>query len=73
MNQPRLDWFCTNVCSCYLCTMTGNTYNIGLDQVTISPRAGQELGYVRMKLVHIKFKEGMLRSGVRQVFFCSFV
>lgn len=28
--------------------------------VTINPRAGRELGYVRMKMDHIKFKEGML-------------
>lgn len=29
-------------------------------QVTIAPRAGRELGYVRMKMDPIKFKEGML-------------
>ncbi|MBA0824703.1 hypothetical protein Goarm_021351 [Gossypium armourianum] len=28
--------------------------------VTIAPRAGRELGYVRMKMDHIKFTEGML-------------
>ncbi|KAF6164505.1 hypothetical protein GIB67_025331 [Kingdonia uniflora] len=28
--------------------------------VTISPRAGRELGYVRVKMDHVKFKEGML-------------
>ncbi|KAH9665790.1 putative inactive ATP-dependent zinc metalloprotease FTSHI 2 [Citrus sinensis] len=28
--------------------------------VTIAPRAGRELGYVRMKMDHMKFKEGML-------------
>lgn len=31
-----------------------------IEFVTISPRAGRELGYVRMKMDHIKFKEGML-------------
>ncbi|KAI3455471.1 hypothetical protein Pfo_012134 [Paulownia fortunei] len=29
-------------------------------KVTISPRAGRELGYVRLKMDHMKFKEGML-------------
>ncbi|XWS11971.1 hypothetical protein CRYUN_Cryun37aG0050600 [Craigia yunnanensis] len=32
-----------------------------IEFVTIAPRAGRELGYVRMKMDHIKFKEGMLR------------
>ncbi|CAM8954418.1 unnamed protein product [Rhodiola kirilowii] len=31
-----------------------------IEFVTISPRAGRELGYVRFKMDHIKFKEGML-------------
>ncbi|KAL8118667.1 putative inactive ATP-dependent zinc metalloprotease FTSHI 2, chloroplastic isoform X2 [Apium graveolens] len=31
-----------------------------IEFLTIAPRAGRELGYVRMKLDHIKFKEGML-------------
>lgn len=31
-------------------------------QVTIAPRAGRELGYVRLKMDHVKFDEGMLRS-----------
>ncbi|KAH6800509.1 AAA-type ATPase family protein [Perilla frutescens var. hirtella] len=31
-----------------------------IEFVTISPRAGRELGYVRLKMDHIKFKEGML-------------
>ncbi|KAJ8755820.1 hypothetical protein K2173_024365 [Erythroxylum novogranatense] len=31
-----------------------------IEFVTISPRAGRELGYVRMKMDHIRFKEGML-------------
>ncbi|KAL0397040.1 UNVERIFIED_CONTAM: putative inactive ATP-dependent zinc metalloprotease FTSHI 2, chloroplastic [Sesamum calycinum] len=31
-----------------------------IEFVTIAPRAGRELGYVRMKMDHIKFKEGML-------------
>nr|XP_016503577.1 PREDICTED: probable inactive ATP-dependent zinc metalloprotease FTSHI 2, chloroplastic [Nicotiana tabacum] len=32
-----------------------------IEFVTIAPRAGRELGYVRMKMDHVKFKEGMLR------------
>ncbi|CAN4115445.1 unnamed protein product [Withania somnifera] len=28
--------------------------------LTIAPRAGRDLGYVRMKMDHLKFKEGML-------------
>lgn len=31
-----------------------------IEFLTIAPRAGRELGYVRMKMDHIKFKEGML-------------
>ncbi|XP_012470172.1 probable inactive ATP-dependent zinc metalloprotease FTSHI 2, chloroplastic [Gossypium raimondii] len=31
-----------------------------IEFVTIAPRAGRELGYVRMKMDHIKFTEGML-------------
>ncbi|KAK6125065.1 hypothetical protein DH2020_041181 [Rehmannia glutinosa] len=31
-----------------------------IEFVTISPRAGRELGYVRLKMDHMKFKEGML-------------
>ncbi|KAF5741663.1 Cell division protein ftsH putative isoform 1 [Tripterygium wilfordii] len=31
-----------------------------IEFVTIAPRAGRELGYVRMKMDHLKFKEGML-------------
>ncbi len=31
-----------------------------LVQLTIAPRAGRELGYVRMKMDPIKFNEGML-------------
>ncbi|KAK4479606.1 hypothetical protein RD792_015129 [Penstemon davidsonii] len=31
-----------------------------IEFLTISPRAGRELGYVRMKMDHMKFKEGML-------------
>ncbi|KAJ4953893.1 hypothetical protein NE237_030725 [Protea cynaroides] len=31
-----------------------------IEFVTIAPRAGRELGYVRVKMDHIKFKEGML-------------
>ncbi|XP_021891946.1 probable inactive ATP-dependent zinc metalloprotease FTSHI 2, chloroplastic [Carica papaya] len=31
-----------------------------IEFVTIAPRAGRELGYVRMKMDHIKFKGGML-------------
>ncbi|KAL1551568.1 putative inactive ATP-dependent zinc metalloprotease FTSHI 2, chloroplastic [Salvia divinorum] len=31
-----------------------------IEFVTISPRAGRDLGYVRLKMDHIKFKEGML-------------
>lgn len=31
-----------------------------LVQVTIAPRAGRELGYVRMKMDPMKFNEGML-------------
>ncbi|CAI9114191.1 OLC1v1014852C2 [Oldenlandia corymbosa var. corymbosa] len=31
-----------------------------IEFLTISPRAGRELGYVRMKMDHVKFKEGML-------------
>ncbi|KAL8465957.1 hypothetical protein ACS0TY_035167 [Phlomoides rotata] len=31
-----------------------------IEFLTISPRAGRELGYVRLKLDHMKFKEGML-------------
>lgn len=30
-------------------------------QLNIAPRAGRELGYVRSKLDHVKFKEGLLR------------
>lgn len=37
------------------------SYLSSLEQVTIAPRAGRELGYVRMKMDHIKFKGGMLR------------
>ncbi|GFP87760.1 ATP-dependent zinc metalloprotease ftsh [Phtheirospermum japonicum] len=32
-----------------------------IEFLTISPRAGRELGYVRLKMDHMKFKEGMLR------------
>lgn len=38
----------------------GNLFTIDLVQVTIAPRAGRELGYVRMKMDPIKFNEGML-------------
>ncbi|GAB4842285.1 Probable inactive ATP-dependent zinc metalloprotease FTSHI 2, chloroplastic [Ancistrocladus abbreviatus] len=31
-----------------------------IEFVTISPRAGRELGYVRMRMDHVKFSEGML-------------
>ncbi|XP_068636413.1 probable inactive ATP-dependent zinc metalloprotease FTSHI 2, chloroplastic [Aristolochia californica] len=31
-----------------------------IEFVTIAPRAGRELGYVRVKMDHIKFQEGML-------------
>lgn len=31
-----------------------------IEFLTIAPRAGRELGYVRMKMDHVKFKEGML-------------
>ncbi|GFQ00230.1 ATP-dependent zinc metalloprotease ftsh [Phtheirospermum japonicum] len=31
-----------------------------IEFLTISPRAGRELGYVRLKMDHMKFKEGML-------------
>ncbi|KAK0594956.1 hypothetical protein LWI29_002115 [Acer saccharum] len=31
-----------------------------IEFVTIAPRAGRELGYVRMKMNHLKFKEGLL-------------
>lgn len=31
-----------------------------IEFVTISPRAGRDLGYVRMKMDHVKFREGML-------------
>ncbi|KAG9146831.1 hypothetical protein Leryth_005150 [Lithospermum erythrorhizon] len=31
-----------------------------IEFVTIAPRAGRELGYARVKMDHIKFKEGML-------------
>ncbi|KAK2654689.1 hypothetical protein Ddye_014545 [Dipteronia dyeriana] len=31
-----------------------------IEFVTIAPRAGRELGYVRMKMNHMKFKEGLL-------------
>ncbi|CAI0474701.1 unnamed protein product [Linum tenue] len=31
-----------------------------IEFVTISPRAGRELGYVRLKMDHLKFREGML-------------
>lgn len=31
-----------------------------IEFVTIAPRAGRELGYVRVKMDHLKFKEGML-------------
>ncbi|KAK3027085.1 hypothetical protein RJ639_040917 [Escallonia herrerae] len=31
-----------------------------IEFVTIAPRAGRDLGYVRVKMDHIKFKEGML-------------
>ncbi|KAJ0264226.1 inactive ATP-dependent zinc metalloprotease FTSHI 2 [Hirschfeldia incana] len=31
-----------------------------IEFLTINPRAGRELGYVRVKMDHIKFKEGML-------------
>ncbi|KAL3631925.1 putative inactive ATP-dependent zinc metalloprotease FTSHI 2, chloroplastic [Castilleja foliolosa] len=31
-----------------------------IEFLTISPRAGRELGYVRLKMDHVKFKEGML-------------
>ncbi|KAK6148826.1 hypothetical protein DH2020_016351 [Rehmannia glutinosa] len=31
-----------------------------IEFVTISPRAGRELGYVRLKMDHMKFREGML-------------
>ncbi|KAJ9692298.1 hypothetical protein PVL29_011384 [Vitis rotundifolia] len=44
-----------------------------IEFVTISPRAGRELGYVRMKMDHIKFKEGMLRYGLfTSIILCSF-
>lgn len=33
-------------------------------QVTIAPRAGRELGYVRMKMDAMRFNEGMLTYGV---------
>lgn len=36
------------------------SYFINYLQVTIAPRAGRELGYVRMKMDPIKFNEGML-------------
>ncbi|KAI0524588.1 hypothetical protein KFK09_003965 [Dendrobium nobile] len=32
-----------------------------IEFVTISPRAGRELGYVRVKMDHLKFSSGMLR------------
>ncbi|KAF9615499.1 hypothetical protein IFM89_023881, partial [Coptis chinensis] len=31
-----------------------------IEFITISPRAGRELGYVRVKMDHVKFKEGLL-------------
>ncbi|KAL5756004.1 hypothetical protein ACOSQ2_020750 [Xanthoceras sorbifolium] len=31
-----------------------------IEFVTIAPRAGRELGYVRMKMNHLRFKEGLL-------------
>lgn len=31
-----------------------------IEFLTIAPRAGRDLGYVRMKMDHVKFKEGML-------------
>ncbi|KAL8256730.1 hypothetical protein R6Q59_028771 [Mikania micrantha] len=31
-----------------------------IEFINIAPRAGRELGYVRMKMDHIKFKEGLL-------------
>ena len=37
------------------------SFIIAFEQVTIAPRAGRELGYVRMKMNHLKFKEGLLR------------
>lgn len=31
-----------------------------IEFLTVAPRAGRDLGYVRMKMDHVKFKEGML-------------
>ncbi|KAL5729063.1 putative inactive ATP-dependent zinc metalloprotease FTSHI 2 [Ranunculus cassubicifolius] len=31
-----------------------------IEFITISPRAGREMGYVRVKMDHVKFKEGLL-------------
>ncbi|XLT04991.1 hypothetical protein HN51_043740 [Arachis hypogaea] len=43
-------------------TSNYNNYAIG-SHVTIAPRAGRELGYVRVKIDPIKFNEGMLTYG----------
>lgn len=40
-------------------------------QVTIAPRAGRELGYVRMKMDAIKYNEGMLTYDVFLFLFTS--
>lgn len=39
------------------------------DKLTVAPRAGRDLGYVRMKMDHVKFKEGMLRHGFYSLHF----
>ncbi|RYQ97155.1 hypothetical protein Ahy_B08g093165 isoform B [Arachis hypogaea] len=48
-------------------TSNYNNYAIGShvmdSMVTIAPRAGRELGYVRVKIDPIKFNEGMLTYG----------
>lgn len=48
------------ICSFLHSGLFGNLFTIDLVQVTIAPRAGRELGYVRMKMNPIKFNEGML-------------
>lgn len=42
---------------------------IALEQVTIAPRAGRELGYVRMKMDHMRFREGLLRCVLLKTLF----
>lgn len=47
--------------NCFIFLVYNYSWFVAVEQVTIAPRAGRELGYVRMKMNHLKFKEGLLR------------